>query len=85
MKLDFDTVIPGHGNDPMTKADLVAYQKKLDEISKKAVELAKKGTPKEQIRQQIQSQTPDIGTWQVTGIVNDQRLNMFYDEAKGGK
>jgi len=85
LKLDFDTVIPGHGNEPMTKADLVTYQKKLDEIAKKAVELAKKGTPKEQIRQQIQSQTPDIGTWQMTGIVNDQRLNMFYDEAKGGK
>jgi len=27
LKLDFDTVIPGHGNDPMTRADLVAYQK----------------------------------------------------------
>jgi len=85
LKLDFDTVIPGHGNDPMTKADLVAYQKKLDAIAKKAVELAKKGTPKEQIRQQIQSQTPEMGTWQMTGLVNDARLDMFYNEVKSAK
>jgi len=85
LKLDFDTVIPGHGNDPMTKADLIAYQKKLDAIAKKAVELAKKGTPKEQIRQQIQAQTPDLGTWQITGLVNDQRLDAFYNEAKNAK
>ena len=85
LKLDFDTVIPGHGNDPMTKADLEAYQKKLDTIAKKSVELAKKGTPKDQIRQQIQSQTPDIGTWQMTGVVNDQRLDAFYEEVKTAK
>ncbi len=85
LKLDFDTVIPGHGNDPMTKADLVAYQKKLDAIAKKSVELVKKGTPKDQIRQQIQSQTPDIGTWQMTGLVNDQRLDAFYEEVKAAK
>src|SRR5947208_7393543 len=85
LKLGFDTVIPGHGNDPMTKADLEAYQKKLDTIAKKSVELAKKGTPKDQIRQQIQSQTPDIGTWQMTGVVNDQRLDAFYEEVKTAK
>jgi len=85
LKLDFDTVIPGHGNDPMTKADLEAYQKKLDTIAKKSVELAKKGTPKDQIRQQIQSQTPDIGTWQMTGVVNDQSLDAFYEEVKTAK
>jgi cyclase len=85
LKLDFDTVIPGHGNDPMTKADLVAYQKKLEAIAKKSLELAKKGTPKDQIRQQIQAQTPEMGTWQMTGLVNDQRLDAFYNELKGAK
>ena len=29
LKLDFDTAIPGHGNDPLTKADVQAFQKKL--------------------------------------------------------
>jgi cyclase len=85
LKLDFDTVIPGHGDAPMTKADLVAYQKKWDAIAKKAVELAKKGVPKEQIRQQIQAQTPELGTWQMTAIVNDQRLDAFYNEVKNAK
>jgi len=46
LKLDFDTAIPGHGNDPVKKADVAAYQKKIDEIAKKAVELARlTGTP----------------------------------------
>lgn len=78
LKLDFDTVIPGHGNDPATKADLAAFQKKMQMIADKAVALAKKGTPKDQIRQQIQG--PELGTWQMTGLVNDQRLDAFYNE-----
>jgi glyoxylase-like metal-dependent hydrolase (beta-lactamase superfamily II) len=85
LKLDFDTAIPGHGNDPLTKADVMTFQKKIDEIGKKAVELAKKGTPKDQIRAQIQAQLPDLGTWQMTGVVNDQRLDMFYDEVSKAK
>jgi glyoxylase-like metal-dependent hydrolase (beta-lactamase superfamily II) len=85
LKLDFDTAIPGHGNDPLTKADVMAFQKKIDMIGKKAVELAKKGTPKDQIRAQVQSQTPDIGNWQMTGVINDQRLDAFYDEVSKAK
>ncbi len=85
LKLDFDTAIPGHGNDPLTKADVVAFQKKIDAIGKKAIELAKKGTPKDQIRAQIQSQTADLGTWQMTGVINDQRLDAFYDEISKAK
>ena len=50
LKLDFDTAIPGHGNDPLTKADVEAFQKKIDPIGKKAIELRKKGVAKEQIR-----------------------------------
>lgn len=85
LKLDFDTAIPGHGNDPVKKADVAAFQKKIDEIAKKGAELAKKGTPKEQIRAQIQMQVPDMGTWQMTGLVNDQRLDAFYNEMKTAK
>ena len=85
LKLDFDTAIPGHGNDPLTKADVMAFQKKIDTIGKKAVELAKKGTPKDQIRAQIQAQTGDLGTWQMTGVINDQRLDAFYDEISKAK
>jgi len=90
LKWDFDTAIPGHGNDPLTKADVVTFQKRMDAIGKKAIELVQKGTPKDQLRQQIQMQLgSEMGNWQMTGVVNDMRLDLFNDEiskaAKGGK
>jgi len=80
LKLDWDTAIPGHGNDPMTRADVQAYQKKWDAIARKALELRKKGVAKEQIRQQMQAELPEIAPWMMTGIVNDMRLDGFYAE-----
>jgi glyoxylase-like metal-dependent hydrolase (beta-lactamase superfamily II) len=94
LKLDFDMAIPGHsaaGNtDPLTKADVATFQKRMDAIGKKGIELAKAGTPKDQIRQQIQMQLgAEMGMWNMTQVVNDMRLDAFYDEmmkaAKGGK
>jgi glyoxylase-like metal-dependent hydrolase (beta-lactamase superfamily II) len=90
LKWDFDTAIPGHGNDPLTKADVATFQKRMDAIGKKAIELVQKGTPKDQLRQQIQMQLGEqMGNWQMTGVVNDMRLDLFYDEiskaAKSGK
>jgi glyoxylase-like metal-dependent hydrolase (beta-lactamase superfamily II) len=91
LKWDFDTAIPGHGNEAMTKADVATFQKRMDAIGKKAVELVQKGTPKDQLRQQIQMQLGSevMGNWQMTGLVNDMRLDLFYDEiskaAKAGK
>ena len=78
LKLDWDVAIPGHGNDPMTRADVQAYQKKWAAIASKALELRKKGVAKEQIRQQIQAELPEIAPWMMTGIVNDMRLDGFY-------
>src|SRR5215813_6493402 len=68
LKWDFDTAIPGHGNDQMTKADVVTFQKRMDSIGKKAIELVQKGTPKDQLRQQIQMQLGSevMGNWQMT-------------------
>ena len=81
LKLDFDTAIPGHGNDPLTKADVITFQKRMDAIGQKAIELVQRGTPKEQLRQQIQMELgPAMGNWQMTGVINDMRLNMFYNE-----
>ncbi len=45
-------------------------------IADRGIALAKKGVAKEQIRQQIQS--PELGTWQMTGVINDARLDAFY-------
>jgi cyclase len=83
LKLDFDTAIPGHGNDPMTKNDVAAFQQKMALIAKKAVALRKQGVPKDQIRQQIQD--PALAPWQVTGVVNDARLDLFYAELSKAK
>ena len=85
LKLDFDVAIPGHGNDPLTKADVQAFQKKMDAIARKAVELRKQGVAKEQIRQQIQAQLPDMAPWMMTGVVNDMRLDAFYAEISSAK
>lgn len=80
LKLDWDVAIPGHGNNPMTRADVQAYQKKWAAIARKSLELRKKGVAKEQIRQQIQTELPEIAPWMMTGIVNDMRLDLFYAE-----
>ena len=48
LKLDFDTVIPNRGN-PATRADLQTALKRLTTISSSAVDLVKKGTPKDQL------------------------------------
>jgi cyclase len=76
LKLDFDTAIPGHGNDPLTRADVQAFQQKMQLIADRGIALVKKGVAKEEIRQQIQA--PELGTWQMTGVINDARLDAFY-------
>jgi cyclase len=81
LKLDFDTAIPGHGNDPLTKADVQAFQKKIDLIGRKGIELRKKGVAKENIRAEIQTAlAADLGNWMITGVVNDMRLDAFYND-----
>ena len=80
LKLDWDTAIPGHGNDPMTRADVMAFQHKMDLVAKKAIELRKQGVAKDQIRAQIQAQVPEMAPWMMTGLVNDMRLDAFYNE-----
>ena len=79
LKLDFDTAIPGHGNDPLTKADVQAFKQKIDTLITRAAELVKKGTPKDQLLAQIK--TDDIG-WNVNSAQwsAPARLDPFYDE-----
>jgi cyclase len=85
LKLDWDTAIPGHGNDPMTRADVMAFQHKMDLVAKKAVELRKQGVAKDQMRAQIQAQVPEMAPWMMTGLVNDMRLDAFYAELSNAK
>jgi glyoxylase-like metal-dependent hydrolase (beta-lactamase superfamily II) len=81
LKLDFDTVIPGHGNDPATKADLQAFKTRLDSISKNAIDLVKKGTAKDQLIAAITAADATANVGQLLQIQNGTgRLDIFYDE-----
>ena len=83
LKLDFDTLIPGHGN-VMTKADVVAYKGKWDLLVSRAEAEVKKGTPKDKLLASIK--TDDIG-WNITGAqwTPPARLDPFYAELSKAK
>lgn len=85
LKLDFDTVIPGHsapGQTTMSKADLQAFKMKVDTFAMRAKDLVKKGTPKAQLLAQIK--TDDLG-WNLTTPQWTGRLDAFYDELSKAK
>lgn len=79
LKLDFDTAIPGHGNDPLTKADVQKFRDNLNTIVTRGRELVKKGTPKDQLMANLK--TDDIG-WTLNPQQWNQpaRLDPFYAE-----
>jgi glyoxylase-like metal-dependent hydrolase (beta-lactamase superfamily II) len=79
LKLDFDTAIPGHGNDPLTKADVQKFRDNLNTIVMRGRELVKKGTPKDQLMAQLK--TDDLG-WTLNAQQWNQpaRLDPFYAE-----
>lgn len=83
LKLDFDTLIPGHGN-VMTKADVQAYKTKWDNLVSRAEAEVKKGTPKDKLLASVK--TDDIG-WNITGQQWSQpaRLDPFYAELSKAK
>lgn len=79
LKLDFDTAIPGHGNDPMTKADVQALKARLDSISKNAIDLVKKGTTKDQLIAAIGAADATANVGQL--LQNNQaRIDAFYED-----
>jgi cyclase len=79
LKLDFDTAIPGHGNDPLTKADVQKFRDNLNTIVTRGRELVKKGTPKDQLMANLK--TDDLG-WTLNAQQWNQpaRLDPFYAE-----
>jgi glyoxylase-like metal-dependent hydrolase (beta-lactamase superfamily II) len=79
LKLDFDTVIAGHSNDPMTKADVQAAQARFAKISSVAIDLVKKGTPKDQLIAQINAADATLNVGQL--LQNNQtRIDLFYED-----
>ena len=75
-KLDFDTVIPGHG-DVMTKAQFEEYRTKWKTFVSRAIDEVKKGTPKEGLFAAIK--VDDLG-WSTQSYAQAGRLDAFYAE-----
>jgi cyclase len=74
MKLDFDVAIPSAGN-PITKADLEAFQTKIDTLVSRATELVKTRVPKDQLMTRLK--TDDLG-WHFDFTPN--QIDSFYAE-----
>jgi glyoxylase-like metal-dependent hydrolase (beta-lactamase superfamily II) len=79
LKLDFDTVIAGHTNDPLTKADVQAAQQRLAKIGTVAIDLVKKGTPKDQLVAAIGAADATLNVGALLQN-NATRLDAFYAE-----
>jgi len=79
LKLKFDYAIPGHGDNPMSRAEVEAYAKKWDTFIERARAEIKAGTPKDQLMAKIR--TDDLG-WNVTtpNWTQPARLDPFYAE-----
>jgi glyoxylase-like metal-dependent hydrolase (beta-lactamase superfamily II) len=84
LKLDFDTVIPGHEANPMTKADVQAAAARLGKIASTAIGLVKKGTPKDQLVAQITAADASLNLGALLQQNNPAnfaiRLDGFYKE-----
>jgi cyclase len=84
LKLDFDTVIGGHSNDPLTRADVQAAQARMAKIVSVATDLVKKGTPQDQIVAQVTAADANLNLGallQQTQAANYAiRLPAFYAE-----
>lgn len=78
-KLNFEYIIPGHGNDPMTKAQFLDYAKKWHTFADRARAAVKSGTPKDKLIAAIK--TDDLG-WNINTAqwTAPARLDPFYAE-----
>jgi glyoxylase-like metal-dependent hydrolase (beta-lactamase superfamily II) len=79
LKLDFDTVIPGHG-DVMTRAQVQAYRDKWATFVDRALTEVRKGTAKESLLAAIK--VDDLG-WNTTSY--QQRLDGFWADLQKAK
>ncbi len=74
LKLDFDVAIPSAG-EPITRADLEAFQTKIDTLVSRATQLVKIGVPKDQLMTRLK--TDDLG-WHSDFTPN--QIDAFYAE-----
>jgi len=78
LKLPFTYVIPGHGNDPLTRAQVQEFRDKWNTILTRGIESVKKGTPKDQLLASIK--VDDLGGWNMNSFAPANRLDPLYAE-----
>ncbi len=78
LKMDFDTMIPGHGR-VMHKDDVRAYRTRFAEMNRRMRELARKKVPKDQVQAQLK--LDDLG-WgdSVSTSAWATSIGRYYDE-----
>jgi len=78
LKMDFDTMIPGHGR-VMKKDDVRAYRARFAEMNRRMRELARKKVPKNQVQAQLK--LDDLG-WgnSVSTSAWATSIGRYYDE-----
>jgi glyoxylase-like metal-dependent hydrolase (beta-lactamase superfamily II) len=81
MKLDWDLAIPGHGDNPLTKADMKAFRDKWATFLERAKAAVKAGATKDKLVAAIK--TDDLWTFNPNAW-SGARLDGLYAEA-GGK
>jgi cyclase len=81
MKLDWDLAIPGHGDNPLTKADMKAFRDKWATFLERAKVAVKAGATKDKLVAAIKAD--DLWTFNPTAWTG-ARLDGLYAEA-GGK
>ena len=79
LKLDFDTVIPGHG-DVTDKAGLQTYRANLEKLRNRAAELVRKGTSEADFRKVMEAEygwTANTmqAQWSIPGMMAELKTN----------
>jgi glyoxylase-like metal-dependent hydrolase (beta-lactamase superfamily II) len=59
LKLNWDVAIPGHGDKPMTREEVVEYKKKIDQLISRIRDSIRAGVPKDKLIASIR--TDDLG------------------------
>ncbi len=79
LELDFVWAIPGHGDNPMTKAEVAAYKAKWDTFIARGQAAVKSGVTKDKLMASIKAD--DLG-WNVTTPIwaNPARVDALYAE-----
>ena len=80
LKIDFDTVIPGHGR-VLTKDFVRAYVPKLETMNTRMADLVKKRVPKDQLEKQLK--LDDLGWHHTVSTGTFMRsIGQYYDESR---